>query len=335
MKNKILFIETGGHTIHRRLMKEIGADIIYIPDGEIPFYLPKYSLYIVEGSYIIASLIKRRVKKNAKVITLFCDPRLFYLKINKQFNKEKNRIENCSWLRRIIAEYSFKNLDGAICFGKFLTELLKEKYYMNGIPIRTIYGFIEEERYKQLLKIKPNLSERNIVFIGDGPDYYCKGLDLVIECFREAKKSIPELRLDILGEWKIKNEKGFIKEGIHFQGRVDIVPYLKKASLSLHLGRGEAFGINVAECMLSGIPTIVSEYTGAKEIVPKEFISSLNKKEIIEKIVNYMNLDLGKKKEISKEIRKPSKKFTEKESIRIFKNAIGELENERQNNIPI
>ena len=64
---------------------------------------------------------------------------------------------------------------------------------------------------------------------------------------------------EVKKEWKSK--------GVYFEGYQNINPYLKKCSLSLHLGRGEAFGINILETMLVGIPTIVSKYTGAKYAV--------------------------------------------------------------------
>ena len=47
----------------------------------------------------------------------------------------------------------------------------------------------------------------------------------------------------------------------------DISLCLSESSLYVHLARGEAFGISILEAMLAGVPCIVSELTGAREVV--------------------------------------------------------------------
>jgi len=321
---KILFVSVGGHEMHEKISKTIG-DTFYLEGSK---NIPKnYDVYLFEGSYIKPLLLKKRnkINKNSKIIVLFPDPRLFYLGKRKIYDIRKKKMKKMSLFRYIIAKKLIRQIDGALCMGKFLGDLFRK--YNKKSPMKIVYGFINSKRYKKLLKIKPNLSTHNILFIGDGPDPYCKGLDLLIETFKIIKKKIPDVKLDILGRrWDIKKE--WKTEGVFFHGRKDIVPYLKNSSLCIHLGRGEGFGINVVESMLAGVPVIVSEYTGSKEIVKKankDFVVPLNKRKIIEKIIEYFNLSANEKKLISQRGRIPAKKFEERKMLEYFKKQLDVL----------
>ncbi len=321
---KILFVLVGGHEMHEKIAKTIGDSFDLRTSEDIP---KNYDVYLFEGSYIKPILLKKsgKIKKDSKIITLFPDPRLFYLGKRKRYDLKKKKMKNLSLFRWHLSKKLIKQIDGALCMGKFLGGLFRR--YNKKSPLKIVYGFISEKKNGQLIKIKPNLSNHNLLFIGDGPDPYCKGLDFLIETFKIVKKKVPDARLDVLGRrWDIK--KAWRTEGVFFHGRKDIVPYLKKSSLCLHLGRGEGFGLNVVESMLAGVPVIVSEYTGAKEVVEKankDFVVSMNKGEIVEKILNWFDLDLKRKKEISKKGRIPAKEFKEEKMLKYFKKQLDSL----------
>ena len=122
--------------------------------------------------------------------------------------------------------------------------------------------------------------------------------------------------------------KEWQQEGVYFEGEKNIYPYLKKCSLSLHLGRGESFGINILETMLAGVPTIVSNYTGAKQVVTKvnkKLVVPLSKEIVSKKVVDYFNLNSKKKRALSKKRRKIATKFNENEMLKSFKKQFSEF----------
>lgn len=322
MNEKIAFVYDKLHPLHVKFLRSIDCDFIPL-SKKIP---QNYDIYIVEGTYIKPILMKKlgKINKDKKIVTLFSDPRLFYLHINKKFDFKKEKMVKYPKWRSIIAKKLIKELDGAICVGDFSASLFRK--FNKKSPVLNVPAFIFKEKQKTLSKINPNLSNHNLLFIGHGPDYHVKGIDLLIEVFKDIKNKFPDTKLYILGKWKVRNE--WKTEGIHFEGTKDIVPYLKKSSLSIHLGRGESFGINILETMLAGVPTIVSEYTGAKQAVKqvdKNMISSLKKEVIFNKIRNYFNLNLREKKELSKRCKKVAKEFSEEKILKTFKTKFKKL----------
>lgn len=87
-----------------------------------------------------------------------------------------------------------------------ISQFLKEIYPKAKYII--VYPYINNDRYNKLLNITPkNLSNHNILFISNGPDWYSKGLDLLIDSFLEIKNKIQDAKLFILGEWDDKIKK--------------------------------------------------------------------------------------------------------------------------------
>lgn len=316
MKNKIAFVYDLFHPLHVKFLRSIDCDFIPLSEK-----IPKnYDIYIVEGTYIKPILMRKlgKIGKNKKIVTLFSDPRLFYLSIGKKFDFKKEKIVKSPKWRLIAAKKLIKKLDGAI-FTSSLTASLFRKFNKKA-PFIVTPGFVFRENKDSIEKIRPNLKNHNILFIGHGPDFYCKGLDLLIDSFKEIKKDFPRANLYILGEWKIK--KAWAIKGIHFEGKQNLIPYLKKCSLGVHLGRGEAFGINILETMLAGIPTMVSEYTGTRDMVEKadrKLIVPLKKSIIIRTISDYFKSNLKYKKELSKKCKKISREFNEEDMLKNFK----------------
>lgn len=330
MKNKkVLYVYTGNHPVHRKFAETITQDHLSIKKK-----IPKgYDVYFFEGEYGKPVFWKKFgiLPRKSKIVTLFADPRLFYLKTNRKFDYSSKKIKKRGILKNIISKKLLNKIDGALCAGKFQEELFRN--FNNKSPLKKVYPFIKEERYNQLAKINPNLNNHNILFIGNGPDYYVKGLDMLIDSFCEVKKIFPDAKLYILGEnWE--REKFRIKEGVFFEDKKDILNYLKKVSLSLHLGRGEGFGINVLETMRAGIPTIVSEYTGSKEFVKKAykpFVASFKKEIIFELIKEYFEMKSEDKKNLSAKMREAVKGCNENKRLKQFKKEFLSLMDEIQN----
>ena len=316
MNKKIVFLYDLRHPLHEKFLRTTGCDFVHFSKNP-----PKgYDIYIIEGTYIKPLLLKKigKFDGKSKIVTLFSDPRLFYLKKGILFDFKEKKIRRYPLLRGLMARKMLKELDGAICIGNFIESLFRD--FNKKSPALNIPAFVFRENTKKLEKIKPDLSSHDILFIGHGPDHYVKGIDLMIDVFKRVKIKFPDANLYILGKWDVKKE--WKNESIHFEGIQNIAPYLKKCSLSIHLGRGESFGINILETMLAGIPTIVSEYTGAKQAVikaDKNLITSLDKEEIVNKIEGYFNQSLNKKETLSKKCRKAAEIFNEKDMLNQFR----------------
>jgi glycosyltransferase involved in cell wall biosynthesis len=318
MGNKrIVFISNLEHPLHTGLIGEVVKEVTSINDR-----IPKADIYICEGGYIKPLLLQniRKINIGAKIITLFSDPRLYYLEKGIRFNLKKNKLEKYPLWRKIVASKLLNQLDGAIFIGEFSEEIFK-KLTKNKIPSMNIPGYVSERTSQRLKKAKVNSNTHNILFIGHGPDYYVKGIEPMIESFKEIQKEYINANLYILGKWEgIKDKwKG---PGIHWEGTQDIIKYIEKSSLSIHLGRGESFGINILETMLAGIPTICSADTGAKEVVGKvdpNWIIAMEKEKIVKTIKEYFEESLNKKDELRERVKEVANQYGERKIKKIFK----------------
>jgi glycosyltransferase involved in cell wall biosynthesis len=85
------------------------------------------------------------------------------------------------------------------------------------------------------------------------------------------------------------------------------------ASIYLHLGRGDAFPLSVEEAMLAGLPAIVSDQTGSKELVEaigKNFVVPMQQEKIVKAVTDYFSSSYKRKIFLSKKAISASQKFS-------------------------
>jgi glycosyltransferase involved in cell wall biosynthesis len=335
MENKkILFLYTGGHPLHLKFAKEINAGI-----RKLSWKIPNnYNIYLTEGEFFKTILSKQfgRIKKDSLLVNLFSDPRLYYYNKEIYFNAKKQRIKRINYLKLKLFKFLIKKLEGVICVGKFEEELLKNFHPKHH---KKVDIFVEKDWHSKLLKLNPNPNKKRIIFIGSGPDYYYKGIDLLLKVASELK----DFEFIVIGDaWSkfINNFKNKMPLNLNFVGKrnhEEIYKILKEGGIYLHLGRGEAFGIAIIEAMSAGIIPIVSNLTGAKESVEKvnkDLVVPLEEDKIIKRIIKIYNSDKSKKYELSKKCKKIGKEFEEKKRLKEFEDnfwdLIKEIENERK-----
>jgi glycosyltransferase involved in cell wall biosynthesis len=318
LKNKkILYLYDGGHPIFKIFMESIGAEIISNKEK----ISKDYDFYIFEGSYIRPVLLKKfgKLGRKKKIISWISDPRLYYLDTNKSFNFAREEIGSYPLFKKAFMLYFLRKLDGVFCMGNLIATLMNK--YSKNTPVMKVPGFIYNRIFYDLENIRPELKNPSLLFIGQGQDYYCKGIDILIDSFKIVKEKVKDAKLFIVGNWRIKEEWKI--NGVYFLGYVgDLREVMKRCSLGIHLGRGEAFGVNIPEMMLAGLPVITSNLTGSKEVVEKfdsSFILELNKRLVAKKIINYFNLPLEKKKELSQNAKKVAKSYSEDKIVAQFK----------------
>ncbi|MCS7201476.1 MAG: glycosyltransferase family 4 protein [Dictyoglomus sp.] len=322
--NKILFFAYGPHYFHKAIADYLKCEYSDILDYKksnsykvIAYFInsilgnyQKYSTFLCEGTFLIPSLFKylpiKRFKKN--IINISADPSFYYYIIRRT-----------NFLKRILFKKALRKVDLFICVGEMVSKFLRQ-IFPNAKYI-IIYPYIEEERYKKLLYITPkNLSNHNILFISNGPDWYYKGLDLIIDSFKEIRKEFHDSKLFILGHWDDKIKEKFKSDGVFFLGYKKVEEFIPECSLYLHTGRGEVFSVSTLEALLGGLPAIVSEFTGVKEIIKElneNFVVPLDREKIAKKVIEYFNLSLEEKIRLSNRAKELGARFT-KDNLRIL-----------------
>lgn len=349
---KILFI-TGSnppHPFHNSLAKSLNSDFfqsnINVASkfgiiGKIfntiksALSLPyDYDIYLSETVYVVPALAKFLgiISKKSKIVNISADPVLYDL-VHKRKYTTIDKMQN----------YFIKYVDGFVLIGPW-GSLLKKLHIST--PYIEIPAGVNDDRHALLLKKKININARNhnIVFVGNisqntNPSsnrITYKGFDILDSAFKDILTKYPDSKLYILGS----SDADVLKENIistGFKTGKEFVDILSKMSIAAHVSRGDAFCIGATEAMLAGIPTFVSESTGARiivEKVDKNFVIPLSSKKLSAGIIKYFKLSKGKKLKISKKFREAAKPYTLKRVVKTFpqkfKMLVGKIEETRK-----
>jgi len=278
------------------------------------FTLPKdYDVYFCEGTYIIPALARKLgiLSKKAKIVNILASPLLYYIKIGK-----------IKGIRRKFALWLLKEVDLFVSIGKMEDEILKEIFPKANSII--VYPRPKKEVVTALLKDKklPDLNSHKILTIGSISAYY-KGIDIVYEAFKIVKKEFPDTELFIVGKIPdLSNYVDYNDEGVHCLGYVeDLGTVIKNSALYVHMGRGDTFPLSTLEAMLGGLPAIVSEWTGTKEVVKEEdktMICKLHSKEVSNIIIKYFKMNYADKKNLALKFKKLTESYAKEKYINDF-----------------
>jgi glycosyltransferase involved in cell wall biosynthesis len=108
----------------------------------------------------------------------------------------------------------------------------------------------------------------DVVFVGR----LCvtKGVPLLVDAVRRLPH--PDLRLVLVGGWSSRGMRRFLQEACAKDPRITIgpgdpTPHLRQAGVFAHPTYEDGFAYAPAEALASGVPVLVSEDTGMKELI--------------------------------------------------------------------
>lgn len=322
-----LFIcDRNEHLVHLAFAEAIGADYYYynlpnyihnplvnLESGFHRIYegikLPKYNTYL--SINLLTPVIKNIIQKNKSKIIHFTASS-YYPSLTSGIPIK------VPFYEKAVIKHLFKSIDGIITVSEFMKEEISK---ISNCPIKVVSPFIDPIRYDKLLSLKPNLDNHTIVFIGSGNRKRAINDAILIDAFREIKNEFEDSKLYILG--KNYSKKLELHDGIYVTGYTkNINEFLEKSSLSVLPGYGTSFHVSVIETICAGLPTIVSKYTGAKDVVERvntNFIRDITPEDFTKGIKWYFNLSLDKKIEYSEKGKKVSTEYTKEKKCNDFR----------------
>ena len=272
--------------------------------------LPKtYKYYVIQAGHTPILLLK--------ALRLFKKKTILWINTGLPFELKFNKVN-------FILRHLLKYADGFISIGKMDYDLISEFFPKK--PNFLIYPLITQKpKFRRI----PQLNTHNILFFGglsDKSGAYLqkrvayKGADIMIGAFKLLKSQIPDLKLYIVGACNEATIRALGKaKDIYFLGRIDdIRDIIEKCGVSVNPGRGDAFPLTSLETMSLGLPTIVSEYTGTKEVVEKvdkRLICPINPNGLADALLRYFSLSAHKKRLISRKSMQVVKEFYKQYSI--------------------
>ncbi len=107
-----------------------------------------------------------------------------------------------------------------------------------------------------------------IVYVGSLTVH--KGVPLLIDAVRRLPDA--DIGLTLVGGWGSRGMRRFVERACAEDARIavspgDPLPHLRRASLCVHPAYEDGFGYAPAEALACGVPLIVSEDTGMKELI--------------------------------------------------------------------
>ena len=119
--------------------------------------------------------------------------------------------------------------------------------------------------------VQPAGTTFDIVYVGGLTVH--KGTPLLVDAIRRLP--FADLRLVLVGGWKTRGMRRFLEAASAADPRIavqpgDPLPHLRAARLCVHPAYEDGFAYAPAEALACGVPVIVSEDTGMKELIDSE-----------------------------------------------------------------
>lgn len=280
-KNKIYFLESdlnlnfeNGVVIKqpfKSIDKKWKRKIIYLYYCARMLTLDKGSFMVVPwGMFWIPAIFYPL--KRFRIISLSCD----------SFISEKVKKNANNSLRGRIKYEFIKATSQKVARFAYCSNLVKEQLVNFGIPDKKIAFRYEAqamdwnyERFDSLLSAHPDLMSNTFLFVGHFYKTMQKRLDILLGAYKKLKTKYAGIRMIVVGaDWDyfFNQEKlnELASQDVIFVGRdYNIKKYIEKSSFYIHPGEYEAFALSVFEAMTGGLIPIVSNKTGARELVNK------------------------------------------------------------------
>lgn len=343
MKYKIAYIHgrPAAHPMHQRFARSVGAEFQYVDfrmrwqDRDrsylyrlaswvvCAFAFPKrkqYDVFLVDNLHFMPVVMKMLglLKRKQKIVAHLGSHTLYFIYAHRfsRFNE---------WLhKQALARY-----DALICEGKMAARLTEEILGAKSPPVYTVINGIPQKHFSA--SNTAALSEKKMLFMGHGPGgnrLWYKGLDLMLDAFTLARRENPELTFTIVGEWDqdvrndiLKKYSAQDRQAIHFTGPVsDLDSICQKHALYVHCARGEAFGLTILIAMANGLPALVSEWTGAREVVARvsaELVVTLDAQALADKMLWYFDLPSAEKERLSSKGKAIAAEYTEEKAVAV------------------
>ncbi len=166
-------------------------------------------------------------------------------------------------LARNLAEYS--QADRIYVTSRYMRESFLQEGFSDGQLVD--FPLTPDPRY--VPRTVREASDRfEIVYVGSLAVH--KGVPLLVDAVRRLRHQ--DLRLRLVGGWGTPGMRRFIQSACAGDARIvvapgDPLPHLRAAALCVHPAYEDGFAYAPAEALAAGVPVLVSEDTGMKELI--------------------------------------------------------------------
>jgi glycosyltransferase involved in cell wall biosynthesis len=171
------------------------------------------------------------------------------------------------WATRLLARNlsEYARADRIYVTSAYVRESFEQEGF--GDDMLSAFPLTPDPRFRPA--VEPNSSSTfNIVYSGSLLVH--KGVPLLLEAFRRLPDR--DLRLVLVGGWKTRSMRRFVERACAEDPRISVrpgdpLPHLQAGRLCVHPAYEDGFAYAPVEAMACGVPVIVSEDTGMKELI--------------------------------------------------------------------
>lgn len=125
-----------------------------------------------------------------------------------------------------------------------------------------------DSRFSRVVRKAPDDGTRVLVVVGSLSVF--KGIPFLVDLFRELRGA--DLRLRLVGGWSSRGMRKYLEKHLREDSRIscasgDPAPILAQAELALHPSWEDGWAYAPAEALDAGLPVVVSDQTGMKELL--------------------------------------------------------------------
>ena len=296
----------------KRFKHKYGHEIIRVPARKIPFFHEPlvYSPTLIEeieNKFDICHLV-------SGYYVMYKVPDMFDYVIKKLHNKMPVIARwaggNHKWLfpiRKNIKKNALKKCNKIICAGREEISVLKNVFKISESNIEYMINpqnlLLFKKREKQEACKKLGIDNKKNYFLYVGRLAINKGINNLLEVFKEIESTYPEFKLVFIGDGPLKNEIEKFKKQNKLDGKIvlegrlphnEIAHYYNASSILFHIGISGGLPNVIIEGVASKIPIIASKNNANIDFVNQKLgtgiiINSNNNEELkkaIEKIID-------------------------------------------------
>ncbi len=184
------------------------------------------------------------------------------------------------------------------------------------------YPFTEPWKYELLSGVSPDFGSDRLLVVAHGSAK--NNLDALEDIARECEHDVS---IDVIGNRteRLDSEHvtghGFVAEEERF------ADFFARAELFCFPAISQMFGVVVLEAMHAGLPPVITEDVGAKEILDERFVAATSNSALAERIDWYLDLPGEEKRALSASLRADAEPYAPEAGVERFENAYQEVIN--------
>ncbi len=214
-------------------------------------------------------------------------------------------------------------LDGAIAVSPMVAADLKALF--PPLHVEVVRPFVMPELRERLLLEAPKLAGSCVLHTADRTRK--NGTALLVQAWPAVRKGAPGAQLHLVGrdsgDWHCP-EQGIVAHGFV----PDITPHLAGADLFALPGLGQAYTVSTLEAMTAGVPALVSDLTGAAELVAQadsDLVVAPEPPTIAKAIVSYLNRPVSDRRDLGERCRRLASALTSERQTAEFTAALDRI----------